>query len=85
MQQNHPNPNNLIIKHELERIKEERREMNRQREKRKLEYKKIQVMMKNKQIDSKLKEYKDTLDKNQQIVRNIDNIKHAYQFDPNVK
>lgn len=70
----------LVIKHEIQRIKAEKRQIIKDREKRKLEYKKVQIMIKNQQIDSNLKEYKDILRKNQELVRNIDIIKHTEQF-----
>lgn len=74
----------LLIKHEIERIKAEKRQIIKDREKRKLEYKKVQIMIKNQQIDSNLKEYKEILRKNQELMRNIDIIKHTDQFKKNI-
>jgi hypothetical protein len=48
--------NPLLIKHEIERIKAEKRQIIKDREKRKLEYKKVKIMVKNQEIDNKLKE-----------------------------
>ena len=77
---NKDNDNNLVLKKEMERIKEERRQINWERERRKLEYKKIQVIMKNNEIESKLKEYRSALNQNQELIRKIDILKHTDQF-----
>ncbi len=69
-------PKKAILKHEIERIKEERRKINRDREIRKLEYKKLQIMNKNNEIEKKLKVRKALLSQNQEMVRKIDVLKH---------
>lgn len=71
---------NKTLRKEMERIKGERRQLNMEREKRKQEYKKIKIILKNNEIDCRLKEHKAILNQNQEFIRKIDVLKHDDLF-----
>ena len=71
---------NRYIKHELDRIRQERHQTILDREKRKLEYKKLRVISKNKMMDDKLAKRKKVLLENQNMMLHIDMIKDLVEF-----